>query len=50
MTKTIDKEILRHFHGTENWYHHGIARNILYTDGARRKICCRDSRGLLVAG
>ncbi|MDD2754434.1 MAG: hypothetical protein PHS80_02785 [Methanothrix sp.] len=35
MTKTIDKEILRHFHGTENWYRRGIARNVLYTDGAK---------------
>ena len=35
MTKTIDKEALRQFHGTENWYRHGMARNILYTEGAK---------------
>jgi hypothetical protein len=35
MTMTIDKATLRQFHGTENWYSHGIARNILYTDGAK---------------
>lgn len=31
----LDKETLRHFTGSENWYRHGIARNILYTDGAK---------------
>ena len=35
MTKAIDKETLRQFTGTEYWYRHGIARNVLYTDGAK---------------
>jgi hypothetical protein len=26
---------LRHFTGSENWYRHGIARNVLFTDGAK---------------
>jgi len=35
MTKAIDKETLRQFHGTENWYRHCMVRNVLYTDGAK---------------
>lgn len=35
MTKTLDKETLRQFTGTEQWYRHGQARNVLYTDGAK---------------
>lgn len=27
---------LRHFTGSENWWRHGIARNVLFTDGAHR--------------
>ena len=26
---------LRHFTGSENWYRHGINRNVLFTDGAK---------------
>ena len=26
---------LRQFTGTENWYRHGINRNVLFTDGAK---------------
>ena len=26
---------LRHFTGSENWYRHGIARDVLFTDGAK---------------
>jgi hypothetical protein len=26
---------LVHFTGSENWYRHGIARNVLFTDGAK---------------
>jgi len=35
MTKAIDKETLRQFTETENWYRHCMARNILYTDGTK---------------
>lgn len=36
MTKeTLTKADLAQFTGTENWYRHQIARNILYTDGIR---------------
>lgn len=33
--KTLTKEDLSQFTGTEQWYRHGIARNVLYTDGAK---------------
>jgi len=26
---------LRHFTGSESWYRHGIARDVLFTDGAK---------------
>lgn len=35
MTHTLDKAILRQFTGTEQWYRHGLARNVLFTDGAK---------------
>jgi hypothetical protein len=34
-TKTLSKSDLTQFTGSENWYRHGINRNVLYTDGAR---------------
>jgi hypothetical protein len=34
-TKTLSKNDLAQFTGTENWYRHGINRNVLYTDGAK---------------
>jgi hypothetical protein len=34
-TKTLSKSDLAQFTGSENWYWHGINRNVLYTDGAR---------------
>jgi len=33
-TKTLSKSDLAQFTGSENWYRHGINRNVLYTDGA----------------
>ena len=35
MTKTLTKADLLHFTGSETWYRHGLARDILYTDGAQ---------------
>ena len=37
MTKTpkLGKDDLRQFTGSEHWYRHGLARNILFTDGAK---------------
>ena len=37
MTKTakLSEYDLRQFTGSENWYRHGINRNILFTDGAK---------------
>ena len=32
--KTLTKNDLRQFTGTEQWHRHGIARNVLYTNGA----------------
>ncbi len=32
-TKTLSKSDLAQFTGSENWYRHGINRNVLYTDG-----------------
>ena len=34
-TKTLSKSDLAQFTGSENWYRHGINRNVLYTDGAQ---------------
>jgi len=34
-TKTLNKDDLAQFTGSENWYRHGINRNVLYTDGAQ---------------
>lgn len=33
--KTLTKEDLGQFTGTEQWHRHGIARKMLYTDGAK---------------
>ncbi|HTV34017.1 MAG TPA: hypothetical protein VME69_13110 [Methylocella sp.] len=37
MTKTskLSEADLRQFTGTENWYRHGINRNVVFTDGAK---------------
>jgi prepilin-type processing-associated H-X9-DG protein len=35
MTKTLRLDDLRQFTGTDQWYRHGLARNILFTDGAK---------------
>ena len=37
MTKTskLTPSDLRQFTGTENWYRHGINRNVVFTDGAK---------------
>jgi hypothetical protein len=34
-TKTLIKSDLAQFTGSDNWYRHGINRNVLFTDGAR---------------
>jgi len=34
-TKTLSKSDLAQFTGSENWYRHGINRNVLYTDGVQ---------------
>jgi hypothetical protein len=34
-TKTLTKEDLAQFMGSENWYRHGLVRDVLYTDGAK---------------
>ena len=34
-TKVLTKSDLAQFKGSENWYRHGINRNVLYTDGAQ---------------
>ena len=34
-TKTLSTSDLAQFTGSENWYRHGINRNVLYTDGAQ---------------
>ena len=34
-TKTLSKADLAHFTGSEQWFRHGLARNILYTEGAQ---------------
>lgn len=33
--KTLNKEELKNFTGSEHWYRHSINRAILYTDGAK---------------
>jgi hypothetical protein len=35
MTKHLDPTELRQFTGTENWYRHGLARTVTYTDGVK---------------
>ena len=34
-TKTLTKDDLRQFTGSEQWYRHGINRSVLFTDGAK---------------
>jgi hypothetical protein len=34
-TKTLTKEDLAQFTGSENWYRHGLVRSVLYSDGAQ---------------
>ena len=34
-TKTLDKQDLNQFTGSENWYRHALNRSVLYTDGAQ---------------
>jgi hypothetical protein len=34
-TKTLTASDLRQFTGSENWYRHGLVRNVLFTDGAK---------------
>ena len=35
MSKTLDKDQLGQFTGSEHWYRHGINRKVLFTDGAK---------------
>lgn len=35
MTKTLNAADLMQFTGSENWYRHMLARDVLYTDGAK---------------
>ena len=35
MTKTLNQADLAQFTGTEQWYRHGINRQVLFTDGAK---------------
>jgi hypothetical protein len=35
MTKTLNENDLRQFSGTDQWYRHGLVRDVLYTDGAK---------------
>ena len=35
MTNALTKSDLLHFTGSETWYRHGLANDILYTDGAQ---------------
>jgi hypothetical protein len=32
---TLNKADLRQFTGSEHWYRHGVARNVVFTDGAK---------------
>jgi len=34
-TKQLTKDVLRQFTGTEKWYRHPLARDVLYTEGAQ---------------
>jgi hypothetical protein len=34
-SKTLTAADLRQFTGSENWYRHGINRNVVFTDGAK---------------
>jgi hypothetical protein len=34
-TKTLTKSDLAQFTGSENWYRHGMVRDVLYTDGVQ---------------
>ena len=34
-TKKLNEADLRQFTGTEQWYRHGIVRDVLFTDGAK---------------
>ena len=34
-TKTLSTADLAQFTGTEQWYRHGLVRNVLYTDGVK---------------
>lgn len=34
-SKTLTPDDLRQFTGTEQWYRHGLNRNVLFTDGAK---------------
>jgi hypothetical protein len=40
MQKTLTKEDLRQFTGSEKWYRHSIARKVLYTEGAKHVAEC----------
>ena len=35
MAKTLNNADLSQFTGSENWYRHGLVRNVLFTDGAK---------------
>ena len=35
MAKTLNKADLSQFTGSENWYRHGLVRNVLFTDRAK---------------
>jgi hypothetical protein len=35
MTKTLQTSDLAQFTGSEQWYRHGIVRDVLFTDGAK---------------
>ena len=35
MSKTLHKDDLRQFTGSEQWYRHGLVRTVLFTDGAK---------------
>jgi hypothetical protein len=34
-TKTLTKDDLARFTGSENWYRHGLVRDVLFTDGVK---------------
>ena len=35
MNKTFDPAVLNQVYGSENFYRHGIVRNVIFTDGAK---------------